>query len=254
MIDRTKKFRPAPGGCSVGHFQVTAGTLGCWVKKAGQWMMLSNCHVLANLGDCKIGDPCLQPGVYDGGTVENDEIAKLHEFVPIEMVGESTCPIGGATAKLFNFIAGLLGRKTRLIPMTQAENTVDCALAKPEREEDVLGRILEDDATLIKVEGETEPELNLAVKKSGRTTGTTHRKISQLKVTANVNMGDGKTAIFTDQFAIEHPADAPFSQGGDSGSAILTEDNKIVGLLFAGSSTLTIANRWNNVKEALKLD
>ena len=41
------------------------------------------------------------------------------------------------------------------------------------------------------------------------------------------------------------------SQGGDSGSAVLTEDNQLVGLLFAGSETTTIINRIEHVFAAL---
>jgi hypothetical protein len=39
----------------------------------------------------------------------------------------------------------------------------------------------------------------------------------------------------------------PMSQGGDSGSAVLDNDRKIVGLLFAGSDQTTIINRIQNV-------
>ena len=37
------------------------------------------------------------------------------------------------------------------------------------------------------------------------------------------------------------------SAGGDSGSAVLTDDNYLVGLLFAGSDKVTICNRIENV-------
>jgi hypothetical protein len=63
----TGRFRPAPGGVSIGHREITAGTLGCWVHRSGQWMMLSNNHVLANSNDAEIGDPILQPGPFDSG-------------------------------------------------------------------------------------------------------------------------------------------------------------------------------------------
>ncbi|GAH76994.1 unnamed protein product [marine sediment metagenome] len=68
-------------------------------------------------------------------------------------------------------------------------------------------------------------------------------------VTANVQVGEGKIAMFTDQFAM-----GAMSEPGDSGSVILTEDNKPTGLLFAGSDMLTLANRWTNVKKKLGLD
>jgi hypothetical protein len=41
------------------------------------------------------------------------------------------------------------------------------------------------------------------------------------------------------------------SQGGDSGSAVLADNNHLVGLLFAGSDTTTVINRIQNVFSAL---
>jgi len=68
-------------------------------------------------------------------------------------------------------------------------------------------------------------------------------------LTVNVNMGEGRSALFEDQFAT-----GPMSEPGDSGSVILTEDNWCVRLLFAGSNLITMANRYSNVKAKLNLD
>jgi len=67
---RTERIRPTPGGVSIGHYQITAGTLGCPVydEASGARLILSNNHVLANRNDGRIGDPILQPGRADGGT------------------------------------------------------------------------------------------------------------------------------------------------------------------------------------------
>lgn len=257
MVDRTKRFRPCPGGVSVGHFKVTAGTLSCWVKKAGEWMILSNNHVLANVNQGKKGDPILQPGAADGGGAV-DELGKLYKFVPISLTETSGCSFANAMTSVANFFARLFGRKTRLKAYVPGEpNLVDCALAEPTRQfpyrdEDVLDAILEDSGALIKIAGEAEPELNMKVKKSGRTTGTTHGEISQLDVAVNVSMGEGRVALFTEQFIVEKPG---MSAGGDSGSAVLTEEgNKIVGLLFAGSENTMVACKFSNVKKELGIE
>ena len=71
----TGRFRPAPGGVSIGHRDITAGTLGCLVRKGGVTYILSNNHVLANSNAASPGDPILQPGPYDGGTVAGDHMA-----------------------------------------------------------------------------------------------------------------------------------------------------------------------------------
>lgn len=47
--------------------------------------------------------------------------------------------------------------------------------------------------------------------------------------------------------------DCRYGEGGDSGSAVLSEDKKIVGLLFAGSTTITVFNRIQNVFEAFEV-
>ena len=69
--------RPVPNGFSVGHPDITAGTIGARVKGGdGSIYILSNNHVLANINNASIGDAALQPGPYDGGTAA-DRIATL---------------------------------------------------------------------------------------------------------------------------------------------------------------------------------
>ncbi len=86
----------------------------------------------------------------------------------------------------------------------------------------------------------------MAVKKSGRTTGFTTGTIQQVDVSANVQYGAGKIALFTDQLMA-----GAMSQGGDSGSAVMDDNNRLTGLLFAGSDSTTIINRIENVFSTL---
>jgi hypothetical protein len=65
-------------------------------------------------------------------------------------------------------------------------------------------------------------------------------------VTSIVQYGENKTARFTDQLLA-----GAMSQGGDSGSAILDTQNRLIGLLFAGSENSTIINRIEHVFSAL---
>lgn len=249
----TGRFRPAPGGVSIGHYLITAGTLGCLVKKGNDIYILSNNHVLANSNTASAGDPVLQPGAHDGGQNPADKIAELSEFIPIvfEEGGDGgptlpPCEIGLKTAGILNTLASWIGSSTRLrtYRILQTENKVDCAIAKPVNPDDVLNEILE----IGKISGIKEAELGMQIKKSGRTTGLTHGTIQQTNVTARVSFGLNKTALFTDQLLA-----GAMSQGGDSGSAVLSEDNHLVGLLFAGSDTTTIMNRIGNVFSALNV-
>jgi hypothetical protein len=241
----TGRFRPAPGGVSVGHVAITAGTLGCWVTKNGQKVILSNNHVLANSNAAEIGDAILQPGPFDGGRFPQDHIANLMQFVPISFQGE---PSGGQFANVvisfFNLGCRLISSNIRYkVTKIQAEdNLVDAAIAVPLKAADVKDEILE-----IGPIQETVPgQLGMAIKKSGRTTGFTTGEIQQVDVTANVQYGAGQVAVFTDQLLA-----GAMSQGGDSGSAVLDENNRLTGLLFAGSDTTTIINRIENVFSAL---
>ncbi|GAB4372633.1 MAG: hypothetical protein Kow0042_16020 [Calditrichia bacterium] len=247
LQDPTGRFRPAPGGVSVGHINITAGTLGCWVKKGGKFFMLSNNHVLANSNDASIGDPILQPGPADGGSLAGDHIANLSDFIPISFSGGgSTCPIGNTVAAVLNALAALTGSRTRLQPLRpEAEdNLVDCAIAEPLNPADVNTEILK----IGSISGLAEGTLGMSIKKSGRTTGLTTGTIDQIDVTATVSYGSNKTAVFVDQLLAGN-----MSAGGDSGSAVLNDQNQLVGLLFAGSSTTTIINRIQNVFQALNI-
>jgi hypothetical protein len=241
----TERHRPAPGGVSIGHHEITAGTLGCLVKKGEQTFILSNNHVLANSNDAQIGDPILQPGPYDGGRFPEDHIADLEQFVPINIVEmPSDCPTARGIANILNGIAKLLGSDSRLkaVSTRQIDNLVDAAIARPINPEDVKDEILE----IGNITGSAPGELGMAIKKSGRTTRLTTGEILQVDVTVNVQYGEGRIARFSDQLMA-----GAMSQGGDSGSAVLDENNRLVGLLFAGSDQSTIVNRIENVFSAL---
>jgi len=241
----TGRFRPAPGGVSVGHVAITAGTLGCWVTKNGQKVILSNNHVLANSNDAEIGDAILQPGPFDGGSFPQDHIANLTQFVPISFQGDpSECSFANAVISILNLGCKVINSNTRyhVAKVQAANNLVDAAIAAPLNAADVKDEIL----NIGPIQGTVQGELGMAIKKSGRTTGLTTGEILQVDVTANVQYGGGRIATFTDQLLA-----GAMSQGGDSGSAVLSDNNRLTGLLFAGSDTTTIINRIEHVFSAL---
>ena len=65
--EANKKVSPIQSGFSVGHVDVTAGTVGAIVKKGKKLYILSNSHVLADAGLGKVKDKVLYPGPADGG-------------------------------------------------------------------------------------------------------------------------------------------------------------------------------------------
>jgi hypothetical protein len=248
----TERWRPAPGGVSIGHYQITAGTLGAVVRDraTGDRLILSNNHVLANSNDANLGDPILQPGPADGGQARRDTIAHLERFCPLEFSTDiGDCSLANAYAEIGNAIARLLGSKHQVQTLKadpMAVNLVDAALARPVNDEDILDEILE----IGDVTGTVAAELGMAVRKSGRTTGFTTGEVTVLDATVNVSYGVGKVATFEGQIVT-----GPMSEGGDSGSLLVSgETLQAVGLLFAGSNQSTIHNPIQAVLDCLAIE
>ena len=209
--DRTARARPAPIGFSVGHPDITAGTLGARVTDGNNVYILSNNHVLADSNDGDIGDSSLQPGSFDGGSDPEDAIGNLHAY--------------------YEIVFGSGG-----------ENEMDAAIALVDGA-DVSGSTPDTDGYGSPTTNPVSPAVGMDVQKYGRTTGHTTGTVEEINVTVTVCFAGfifcTQSATFVNQFTVT-PGD--FSDGGDSGSLIVTSGNDPVGLLFAGSSTRTIAN------------
>lgn len=219
VYDLRALARPIECGTSVGHFNITAGTLGCLVKKSAgdnnEIFILSNNHVLADSNQAKIGDNIIEPGVLDGGT---QPIANLSEFEPINM--------------------------------DDSPNFIDAAIAKLINNDDVKPSIL----TI----GNVQPPpmmaaISQSVRKHGRTTGQTMGIIMDIAADIRVRYGQ-KIANFEDQLAIQG-VNGFFSQGGDSGSLIVDAmTRRPVGLLFAGGGNQTFACPIDKVLSRFGID
>ena len=235
--------RPVKPGYSVGHPDMTAGTLGFFAKRNGKTCLISNAHVLANVNKGKIGDPSYYPGPYDGGTKENT-IAHLVATIPIEMLA-SDCFFANAYVNIFNSLAKFFKRKSRIPPpVREVTNQVDCAAS-----EMIDGIEIDQNIPYIgKPIGIVEAELGMEVQKTGRTTEYTKGEVIGIEGAAQVSYGEHGVAVFEDQIMSDIP-----SAGGDSGSAVLHE-NKLVGLLFAGGAGTTIMNRMQTVFDELGLE
>ncbi|MDX1687250.1 MAG: hypothetical protein R3248_04630 [Candidatus Promineifilaceae bacterium] len=249
---RTDRWRPAPGGTSIGHYRISAGTFGCVVRDraTGARLILSNNHVLANSNDAAPGDPIIQPGGADGGVEPQDVIARLERFIPINYnTAPGTCGVAAVVSHLANAVAILLGSQHRLQPYQldqQASNLVDAAVARPLDDASILDEILE----IGEPAGTTDAALGMPVRKSGRTTGFTTGAITVVDATVSVSYGLGRTARFENQIIT-----GPMSQGGDSGSLLVAGDTQeAVGLLFAGSEQTTIHSPIGLVLDYLEVD
>ncbi len=223
-----RRNRPLRVGGSVGHFAITCGTLGCFVRRRSddQVFILSNNHVLANENDAVQGDAIIQPGDMDGGRRSRDRIGGLDRFVKLRKRG-----INFIDCALASLSAGIGFNHSKLAGIG------NLAGVGPDAVEDA------------------------AVAKVGRTTGTTRGRVTAFEID-NVIVGyDLGNLRFDNQIEIEGAGDEAFSDGGDSGSLIVSADNLAVALLFAGGDQggsndqgLTYANPLRTVLDALKVD
>lgn len=227
-----RRHRPLEAGLSVGHVDITAGTLGFVVEDRDAHYVLGNNHVLANVNLGQPGDPVVQPGPIDPpggpGIRRNEFIGVLDRFVPISF---------------------------------QRANVVDCALAEISRGLEFYAGWTEALAGVVRgTSAITIADLGKPVAKAGRTTGVTTGVITQVEIDRlQVDMGEEgapKIAEFSDQIEIQGDHGKPFSLGGDSGSLIVDRRGRAVALLFAGGEDeqgvdLTFANRIETVLDKL---
>lgn len=247
------RMRPARPGCSIGHYQITAGTFGAVVKNSASHYILSNNHVLARSNAGKAGDPIWQPGRHDGGS-PSDRIAELTEFVPISIVDTGvTCAVAKAVASVCNAAAQILGSRHRMRPIqvTSQPNYVDAAIARPISDGLVSPNIL---GGIGMPTGLSAATVGMDVQKSGRTTGHTEGRVAQIAATVRVSYGFGRYATFREQIVAVAHGEGAMSAGGDSGSLVLDMERHAVGLLFAGSKTTTIISPIDLVLSLLQVD
>jgi hypothetical protein len=196
------------------------GTLGSLVQVGGTQYILSNYHVfesdIVNGGNNRVaatGDPIIQPGLIDVGcnAANAQNVAQLQK--------KSSLP----------------------------GKNVDASIAQASGLVRTDGAILEIGTISSSIVGAF---INQAVKKSGRTTGLSRSKISGLNATVSVAYdnecagGAAFTKTFTGQIIISNKG-SKFIAGGDSGSLMVEDvstNPRAVGLLFAGSRTLAVAN------------
>lgn len=212
---RFNRNRPTSCGVSIGHPNITAGTLGCLVVKDSNHYILSNNHVLADSNNANRGDVIRQPGTADGGTSPSDDIAVLSDYSTIDFTGAAN-DIDAAIAMI----------------VTNSQTDVEPEIIDIGRPKSTTAKAA----------------LYQSVRKHGRTTGHTVGVITDMSADIWVGYGS-KKAWFEDQLAVTGAGCTDFSKGGDSGSLVVDAVSlQPVALLFAGAAhTLTYANPIDSV-------
>lgn len=218
-------------GGSIGHYKITAGTLGGFVEDDTNYYMMSNNHVFANSNQCFGGDPIVQPG-------------------PVDAVGSAPT---------------VIGRLDKWFPLSKvARNGVDVALATFSDNVDFFNPWDYTAIGRIKKTHVTDRMSVTRVIKRGRTTGVRRGTVSAFELDGvQINYGtpsDPAIVTFDDQIeVIGSPPSRDFSAGGDSGSFIIDRDTmQVYALLYGGGRDAngidrTLAHFIPDVFKAMKV-
>lgn len=220
----TGTSNPLAPGVGVGNpIDENVGTLAAMVRRRSDdaLALLSNSHVLARDGLAEIGEEILQPSTVDGGEVGADRVARLSRFEPFEFTD------------------------------TGFPNLVDAAIAELED-----GRPLTDHIRLLghAPKGITKGvRRGMHVHKIGRTSDLTTAIIQDVHFRLQFRLRQKKNRRARVGFRRQVMC-TRFTEGGDSGSLVLSSTGRAVGLHFAGSLTASIFNRIDHVLDALEVD
>jgi hypothetical protein len=221
-----QKVRPVKPGYSMGHKQITAGTIGgVFEDKNGEMVLLTNNHVGANENKAKIGDLIYQPGPMDSK--------------PPKYAGWNKHPKE----------LGYVGTLQDFVKLKKKNNLQDSAIVK------VHPRYIEEDMVSLSypvvnkvLKGFGTAKVGSQVQKCGRTTGYTTGKVISLHGSFTIGYTAGPIE-FDDCIVL-----SAMSEGGDSGSMICDMGMRGVGLLFAGSSKVTLANPIHRIVDRYGLE
>ena len=211
------------------------GTLGSLVVRNGINYILSNNHVLADSDAGTAGDAIIQPGLIDNPapntckSTGTTTVANLSQFFTLE--GNPPNPVDAAIAQIVSGNVDTSGN-ILLLGATADANAVPLA-GPPHAGSGVI------------------PTVGTAVAKSGRSSGLTCSTIETTPATFSVDYSKtcggatSFTVMYSNQVGV---AGGDFSQAGDSGSLIVTQNTADpVALLFAGSDTDTVGNPIGDV-------
>jgi hypothetical protein len=203
------------------------GTLGSLIQIGSTKYVLSNWHVLysdivsgGNNRVASAGDPVIQPALIDVNCNANNA-----QNVATLVNNGGSLPSANVDAGIAAVISGMVDETGAILNIgTISSSTVAASL-------------------------------NQAVKKMGRTTGLSRSSVNGLNASVSIAYdnecagGSAFTKTFTGQIFINNRG-SKFLAGGDSGSLMVedvTTNPRAVGLLYAGSSSIAVANPIGHV-------
>ncbi len=107
------------------------------------------------------------------------------------------------------------------------------------------------------VRGKAVASIDMPVRKRGRTTGLTYGKVDSIDLSVNVSYSDGVHTLKNQiGIAVDDAQSTQFGNSGDSGSVVVDENGKVIGLYFAGTEdgSFGVANPIDKVLEELNVE
>jgi hypothetical protein len=217
--------RPERPGFNVGHEQGGSGTLCCVVRtRAEQTRLgLSCAHVIGRFGEGQPGEEVLMPGRPEAEAL--DELAQA--------------PIGRlATVAAIGFA------------VEDANTNIDAATFQPDNATDLNPRVALLSIRPRHVRGAVS--LGLAVRKVGYASELTHGTVQALHVLASfpfpTQQGD-RDVWFGEQIGISR-----FAIEGDSGSLVLDQAGRAIGMHIGSFQNLSVCTPIGRVLDAMSCD
>jgi len=256
-----ERWRPLKAGISVGHIDITAGTLGAVVIgiKTATKRSLSSGGILSKIWNWLMrlffSDDTPDPPTPDPEDPPEIETGDRFILSNLHVLNNENKGKKGDTVIQPGDYDGGVSPDDAVATVHEAVlidpngvNYVDCCLAKINNDIDSkLGQYgdLPINSPLL------NPKVGLKVNKVGRTTFYTEGKITGINAASRIWYDCG-SILFESQIVIESDNPYPFSDGGDSGSLIMDMDGRPVALLFAGSDVITLANPIGLVMDSLE--
>jgi hypothetical protein len=191
--------------------RVSDTTKGIWDNnvREGDIVRLSNNHIYARSNDANLGEYIQQPSPIDGGS-HDDIVGQLVGYVPLE---------DGTTVDV---------AARSVSPDNESQTPLGLS-------DEYAKGVFRDDHN--KLMGET-------LVKTGRTSGVTRGNVLATTASTLVNFPDNKQFKMRDLIITED-----MSRGGDSGSpAYHGENGNLVGMLLAGTDTVTVFCKATNIE------
>jgi len=204
-----QRVRPIVPGYSCGHGGITAGTMGGFFYDENN-------------------DPVMLSNNHVAANENNAKIGDLiYQPGPIDSRSRQS-----------------IGKLKKFVKINKNNNIQDSAITQIDPEL-IFGNMVSPIYPVINqgASGFGDAKVNMPVQKCGRTTGYTTGRVIGLNGTFTIEYDFGP-AKFNKCVIL-----SAMSKGGDSGSIIYDMSMKAVGLLFAGSAKVTLANPMNLVQQ-----